>query len=148
MWGQISSGSSGWRGGGQETWNHCGRLLRPSFLWLIFTGGMTAWHPCPPPPPAAPPAGSATANWTSENCNFEILWWVFQVFWFTWGEIDGRRDLKVIIFTACKWSLGQGIDPTVFTHVCLFLSRNCPFERINSLQCYELTRRWCPLLFI
>ena len=21
------------------------------------------------------------------------------------------------------------------------LSRNCPFERINSLQCYELTRR-------
>ena len=27
------------------------------------------------------------------------------------------------------------------------LSRNFPFERINSLQCYELTRRYSHLLF-
>ena len=35
----TSSGSSGRIGGGrQETWNLCGHLRRPSFLWLIFTG--------------------------------------------------------------------------------------------------------------
>ena len=33
-----SSGSSGRIRGGWETWNLCGCLRRPSFLWLIFTG--------------------------------------------------------------------------------------------------------------
>ena len=47
----ISSGSSGRvRGGGQETWNLCGRLRWPSFLWPIFTGpGGGPWPPQPPP---------------------------------------------------------------------------------------------------
>ena len=36
--GKCSSGSSDWVGGGRETWNLCGRLRRPSFLWPIFTG--------------------------------------------------------------------------------------------------------------
>ena len=41
-----SSGSSGRVREGRETWNLCGRLWRPSFLWLIFTGPVGA---CPPP---------------------------------------------------------------------------------------------------
>ena len=34
-------------GGGQETWNLCGRLWQPPFLWRIFTGlgPMTPWPP-------------------------------------------------------------------------------------------------------
>ena len=43
------------KGGGQETWNLCSRLRRPSFLWLIFTGPGGPW------PPQAPSPGSATA---------------------------------------------------------------------------------------
>ena len=35
---KISSGSSGRVEVGWETWNLCGSLRRPSFLWLIFTG--------------------------------------------------------------------------------------------------------------
>ena len=39
--------------GGQETWNLCCHLWRPSFLWLICTGLGGAWPPRHPP-------GSAT----------------------------------------------------------------------------------------
>ena len=35
------------RGGGQETWNLCGHLQWPSFLWLIFTGLGEGMAPCP-----------------------------------------------------------------------------------------------------
>ena len=53
---QRSSGSSGRvRGGGRETWNLCGRLWWPSFLWPIFTGPGGPW-------PLGPPPGSATGN--------------------------------------------------------------------------------------
>ena len=62
----YSIGSSDRVGAGrgcQETWNLSGRLWRPPFLWLIFTGpggghGVLAppqdmllmlWSPCPPP---------------------------------------------------------------------------------------------------
>ena len=41
---------------------------------------------------------------------------------------------------------GHAWEPYVFTDT-FILSRNFPFERINSLQCYELTRRCSPLLF-
>ena len=37
------------RGGGQETWNLCGRLWRPSFLWLISTGLGGGMAPSAPP---------------------------------------------------------------------------------------------------
>ena len=65
----ISSGSSGRvRGGGRETWNLCGRLWRPSFLWPIFTGpGGGAWPPRPPP-------GSAT-EYCSREKKFWDGWW-------------------------------------------------------------------------
>ena len=43
-----SIGSSSWVGGGQETWNLCGRLWRPSFLWLVFTGPGGAMAPSQP----------------------------------------------------------------------------------------------------
>ena len=43
------------RGRGQETWNLCGHLWRPSFLWLICTGLGGPWPPQHPP-------GSATAK--------------------------------------------------------------------------------------
>ena len=46
-----SSGSSGWVRGGRETWNLCGRLWQPSFLWPIFTGPGGPWPPRPPPDP-------------------------------------------------------------------------------------------------
>ena len=50
---QSSSGSSDREEGrGRETWNLCGRLQRPSFLWLIFKGRGHG--------PLGPP-GSATA---------------------------------------------------------------------------------------
>ena len=53
--GELSSGSSGRvRGGGKETWNLCGRLRWPSFLWLIFTGPGGMPHSAPP--------GSATGT--------------------------------------------------------------------------------------
>ena len=42
-------GSSGRVGGGQETWNLCGRLWRPSFLWLVSTGLGGAMAPSAPP---------------------------------------------------------------------------------------------------
>ena len=45
----LSIGSSGRVEGGQETWNLCGRLSRPSFLWLIFTGLGGPWPPRHPP---------------------------------------------------------------------------------------------------
>ena len=44
-----SSGSSGRVRGGRETWNLCGRLRRPSFLWPIFTGPGGAMAPSAPP---------------------------------------------------------------------------------------------------
>ena len=46
----LSSGSSG-RGleGGQETWNLCGRIRRPSILWFIFTGPGGHGPSSPPP---------------------------------------------------------------------------------------------------
>ena len=44
-----SSGSSGRVRGGRETWNLCGRLRLPSFLWPIFTGPGGAMAPSAPP---------------------------------------------------------------------------------------------------
>ena len=45
-----SSGSSGRVRGGRETWNLCGRLRQPSFLWPIFTGPGGVHGPLGPPP--------------------------------------------------------------------------------------------------
>ena len=36
--------------GGQETWNLCGRLWQPSFLWLVSTGLGGGHGPLGPPP--------------------------------------------------------------------------------------------------
>ena len=44
----ASDPAAGW-GGGQETWNKCGRLWAPSFLWLISTGLGGAMAPSAPP---------------------------------------------------------------------------------------------------
>ena len=47
---RASDPVAGWGGGGgQETWNQCGCLWRPSFLWLICTGLRGAWPPRQPP---------------------------------------------------------------------------------------------------
>ena len=46
----FSIGSSGRVGGDQETWNLCGCLWRPSFLWLVCTGlGGGTMAPSAPP---------------------------------------------------------------------------------------------------
>ena len=63
-------------GEGQETWNLCGRLWRPSYLWLICTGpGGGAWHP-------RHPSGSATEfkGVFCLLCNFEALYLTFLLF--------------------------------------------------------------------
>ena len=41
-------------GGGQETWNLCGRLWWPSFVWLIFTGPGGGMAPLAPGPATDP----------------------------------------------------------------------------------------------
>ena len=45
----VADPAAGW-GRGRETWNLCGRLWWPSFLWLIFTGlgGGDSWPLWPP----------------------------------------------------------------------------------------------------
>ena len=46
---KTSIGSSGWVGGGQETWNLCCHLWWPSFLWLVCTGLRGTMAPSAPP---------------------------------------------------------------------------------------------------
>ena len=79
---------------GQETWNLCGRIQRPSFLWLIFTvpGGGHG--------PLAPP-GSAT-----EMYGFRSWWWVavsyadrMELLWIersTWSTVPHRISWQQI----------------------------------------------------
>ena len=74
---QLASGQSAsdpaarWGGGGQETWNLCGRIWWPSFLWLICTG--LGGHG-----PLGTPPGSATGQYTS-YCNA----FLFQIVYYT-----------------------------------------------------------------
>ena len=71
----IRSGSSGRvRGGGRETWNLCGRLRQPSFLWPIFTGPGGGNGPLGPPGSATdyiyrPPTKLRQGNVVSRVCS-------------------------------------------------------------------------------
>ena len=62
----FSNGSSNRVRGGRETWNLCGRLWRPSFLWPIFTGPGGGHAPLGPP-------GSATDIRKRDSLVFSTL---------------------------------------------------------------------------
>ena len=81
-------------------------------------------------------------------------------------QVNGTRPtgmhtcfcLRIIISVnsvSCLQCKSVGISGVFFTHAAspsvldklILLSQNFPFERINSLQCYELTRRYSHLLF-
>ena len=63
----CSSGSSGRVRGGWETWNLCGRLRWPSFLWPIFTGQGGGMAPSASPGSATELKGGST----SEKCRMQ-----------------------------------------------------------------------------
>ena len=80
----FSSESSGRvRRGGRETWNLCGHLRQPSFLWFIFTEpagwGGGVWGAWPPRPPGS--ATSATAFLTLKPGNWVELLFRPGSFW-------------------------------------------------------------------
>ena len=69
----VSSGSSGWVRGGRETWNLCGRLRQPSFLWPIFTGPGGPWPPRHPPPDLLLVVHGSSARPKRSQVNYRIF---------------------------------------------------------------------------
>ena len=64
------------------------------------------------------------------------------------GENHQALAVKGERYPTCSLEPNIGVSHSSKTQtVAVTYPEIVPFERINSLQCYELTRRWCHLLF-